>query len=65
MNIDLMLEILDLALAVANRQLHANVKGDPFFEDTLLEIIQKAAQAYQAHTGEPLDLLLIKAEDPV
>ena len=64
MNVNLVIEIATLALAIADRQTARNLKGDPFYEETLLEIIQKAAQAYRDHTGEPLDPSLIKAEDP-
>jgi hypothetical protein len=31
----------------------------------LLAIVQKAARAYEDHTGGPLDQSLIKAEQPV
>ena len=64
MNVNLVIEIATLALAIADRQTGRNLKGDPFYEETLLEIIQKAARAYEDHTGKPLDPSLIKAEDP-
>ena len=64
MNVNLVIEIATLALAIADRQTNRNLKGDTFYEESLLEIIQKAAQAYRDHTGEPLDPSLIKAEDP-
>jgi len=64
MNINHMLEIANLALAVGDHQLNANFKGDPFFETALLEIIQKAVQAYRDYTGQPPDPSLIKPENP-
>ena len=64
MNVNLVIEIATLALAIADRQTNRNLKGDTFYEESLLEIIQKAARAYEDHTGEPLDPSLIKAEDP-
>lgn len=64
MNINLMLEIADLALAVGDQQLNAAFKGDSFFETALVQIIQKAVQAYQDYTGQPLDPSLIKPENP-
>ena len=64
MSIDLLIEIADLALAISRRQIDRNVKGDPFFELTLLQLIQKAVRAYEDHTGQPLDPSLIKTEDP-
>jgi hypothetical protein len=52
LNLDLIFEISDLALAVLRNQ-----KGetrDTFVEDTLLQIIDAAEEAYEQHTGEPL-----------
>ena len=37
--------------------------GDEVNTNVALDIVKKAVQAYQAHTGEPLDPSLIKAED--
>ncbi len=58
MNPDLVFEILNLAMSLLKPQ-------DATIGETLLKIIQGAAQAYQQHTGEPLDLSLIKAEQPL
>jgi hypothetical protein len=58
MNPDLAFEILNLALSLLKAR-------DAAVAETLLKIIQGAAQAYQQHTGEPLDLLRIKAEQPL
>ena len=64
MKIDIVLQIAKLALAIADRLLYANVQGDPFFEQALLAIINKASQAYKDHTGKPVDPSMIKAESP-
>jgi hypothetical protein len=49
--------IIELALSLA--------KGpDAAIAATLLQIIQSARQAYEDHTGQPLDLALIKPEEP-
>jgi hypothetical protein len=58
MNPQLIFDIIALALSLARGQ-DANVAA------TLLQIIQKGAQAYQQHTGEALDPSLIKAEVPL
>ena len=39
------------------------IAGDA--KQALLGIVQKGVRAYEDHTGEPLDLSLIKAEEPV
>ena len=64
MKVDLVLQIANLAIAIADQQLDHNVKDDPLPEAALLEIIQKAAQAYRDYTGQPLDPAIIKAEIP-
>ena len=56
----LIFELVDLAISLARTQLDA---GD--VERTLLDIIQKGVQAYQNHTGEPLDPNLIRKEAPL
>jgi hypothetical protein len=58
MNPQLLFDIIDLALSLVKSP-GANVAN------TLLQIIQKGVAAYQAHTGEPIDLSLIKAEEPI
>lgn len=58
MNPQLIFDIIALALSLVRGQ-NASVAG------TLLQIIQKGAQAYQQHTGEALDPSLIKAEEPL
>jgi hypothetical protein len=58
MNLDLVFEIIDLALSLLKGK-DANIAA------VLVKIIQKGAQAYKAHTGQPLDQSLIHAEEPV
>jgi hypothetical protein len=62
MNPALAFEIAQLALSLlAPGQAHEDFQ----IEETLLEIIEKGAPAYQQHTGEPLDPSLIRAEEPI
>jgi hypothetical protein len=65
MNPDLAFEIVELALFLAKSQATGKVQQDATAADTLLKIIQGAAQAYQAHTGEALDPSRIQAEEPI
>ncbi len=65
MNPALLVEIARLALGVAVSQTDGNIQRDACVTDTLLKIIQKSAEAYRAHTGEPVDPTLIKVEDPI
>ena len=58
MNLDLVFQIIDLALSLV-RSPGANAA------DILVKIIQKGVDAYRAHTGQPLNLSLIHAEEPV
>lgn len=62
MNVDLILEILQLALSLAQAQLNGQSGQNLTIGQILLQIIQKGAQAYQLHTGEPLDVSLIQPE---
>lgn len=58
MNANVAIEILELARSLVKSQ-------DASVADTLFKIIQKSAEAYQAHTEEPLDPSLIQAEEPI
>jgi hypothetical protein len=58
-------EILELALAVAKTQASGKVQKDATLAGLFIEIIKKAVQAYQDHTGEALDLSLIQPEQPL
>ena len=60
MNPDLILRLVDVAIELARSQMDS---GDT--KQALLGIVQKGMRAYTAHTGEPLDPSLIKAEEPV
>jgi hypothetical protein len=64
MNLDLIMEIAELALSLVNNALNGN-QSSASATSTLLQILQKGAQAYQQHTGQPLDPTLITAEAPV
>jgi hypothetical protein len=55
---DLIFELVELAISLA----HAELDSEGV-EPMLLDIIQKAVQAYEDHTGEKLDPFLIEAED--
>jgi hypothetical protein len=63
MNPNVVWEIADLALTLAKTQASGTVQQDAVLAATLLQIIEKAVQAYQDHTGEPLDPSLIRPED--
>ena len=64
MNLDLIMEIAELALSLVNNALNGT-QPSVAVTSTLLQILQKGAQAYQQHTGQPLDPTLITAEAPV
>jgi len=65
MNPALVFNIAELALSLAKSQLPGKTQHDVPVADTLLDIVRKGAQAYQQHTGEPLNPLLIRAEEPL
>ena len=65
MTADLALEILQLAVDVTKTQTTGNLREDATVAATLIEIIRKARQAYEAHTGEPLDPSLIQPEQSI
>ena len=62
MNPNILLEIAELAMSVAGTHGSGKVQQDAALAGILLQIIEKAVQAYQDHTGEPLDPSLIKPE---
>ena len=64
MNLQLMFDIAKLALSIADTHLEGK-DHDVSVETRLVQIIQTGIQAYQQHTGEPLDPALIKAEEPL
>ena len=59
MTTDIAIQIIELALSL--------VKGsnDAAIAAALAQIIGKAWRAYEAHTGQPLDPSVIKAENPI
>jgi hypothetical protein len=62
MNANVAFELVELALSVAKTQAGGKVQQEAALAEGLLQIIEKAVQAYQAHTGETLDPSLIKPE---
>jgi hypothetical protein len=64
MNLDLIMEIAELALSLVNNALNG-AQSSAAVTSTLLQILQKGAQAYQQHTGQALDPSLIHAEAPI
>jgi hypothetical protein len=65
MNVDTAFEIVELGLMLARNQTSGKVQEGTIAADTLLQIIHKAVQAYEHHTGEPLDSSAIRAERPI
>jgi len=61
----LVFQIVELAVSLAKAQAGGKVQQDATQAGILLQIIQKAVQAYQEHTGEVLDVSLIRAEDGI
>ena len=60
MNANLILQLVEVAIALAQSQLDPGTKAD-----ALVGIVQRGVQAYEATTGQPMDLSLIKPEAPV
>jgi hypothetical protein len=65
MSVSLILQLVDVAIALAQSQTDGTAQQGANVTNTLLVIIRKSVQAYEDHTGKPLDPLLIRAEDPV
>ena len=65
MNPSLIFEIVQLALSLVQSQLPGKAQQDATVADTLLQIVRKGAQAYSQETGAPLDVTLIRSEDPL
>lgn len=59
MTTDIAIQIIELALSL--------VKGsnDAAIAAALAQIVAKAWQAYETHTGQPLDPSVVKPEDPI
>ena len=71
MNPGVVFEIMDLAVTLARAQTGGasgaseNIRQDAMLARALLQIIEKAVQAYQEHTGERLDPSLIRPALPI
>ena len=62
MTIDLLLEILQIAIQAASGLIKGNPTG---IEQAILDIVSKGYAAYEAQTGKPLDPDLIKPIPPL
>ena len=60
MNQKLILQLIEVAIALAQSQLAPDDAANMF-----AGIVQRGLSAYEAYTGKPLDPLLIKAEQPL
>ena len=65
MNSDLVFEILELGVSLVREVATNNSKDNLSLEETLIELAQRTDQAYEDHTGQPLDPSLIRNEDPI
>jgi len=65
MNPNVGFQIVELAVSLVKTQATGKIQGEAELVDLLLQIIGKAMQAYQDHTGEPLNPSIINAEQPV
>jgi hypothetical protein len=63
MNSDVVFEIVNLAVSLAQTQTSGRAQQDAVLSGILLQIIAKAIQAYHDHTGETLAPSLIKPEE--
>jgi hypothetical protein len=61
MNLDLVIEIAELAISIANNTLNGTQPAKQVTA-TLLQIVQNGALVYQQHTGQALDPRLIHTE---
>jgi hypothetical protein len=65
MNTNIVFELVELAISLGQSQGDGTTQGDPQVAQMLLDIIDKGVQAYQDHTGAPLDPSLINPETAV
>ena len=63
MNIDLAFEIVHLAVSLVETHTSGSRHAIEELGKTLSEIVRVAAQAYEDHTGEPVDRSLIHLEE--
>ena len=62
MNSDVVFEILNLAVSLAQAETTGKAQQDATLAGILLQIVARSTQAYHDHTGETLDPSLIKPE---
>jgi hypothetical protein len=55
-------ELIDLAISLAHSQSDGTLQGETEVAKTLLDILDKARDAYDEHKGQMLDLGLIPIE---
>jgi hypothetical protein len=65
MNPNLVLEIMELATSLVKSMASKDFQPELATEETLIELAQRTAQAYEEHTGEPLDPSAIRNADPL
>jgi hypothetical protein len=65
MNLEIAVQILQLALSLVLGQSTGRVQSDAALAETLTRIVRIAAQAYRSHLGQPMDPSLIKSEPAI
>lgn len=58
-------EIIQLGIGLLQGHLSGKAQDAAEVADTLTQIFQKSAQQLQSHTGQPIDVSLIKPEAPI
>lgn len=61
----LIFQILSYAVAAWQAFATGGAANSAKLAETLIKIAQSANQAYQAHTGQPIDPSLLKPIDPI
>jgi len=65
MTVKIIIDMIELALSLVKNQSNGKLQQNATVAAVLVSIINKAIQAYESHTGQPLDVSLIKPEAPV
>jgi hypothetical protein len=65
MTVKIIIDMIELALSLVKNQSNGKLQHNATVAAVLVSIINKAIQAYESHTGQPLDVSLIKPEAPV
>ena len=65
MNIHRVAEIVTLSQDLTEAALGGNLQQEVAAAVILLKMIRKGIQAYQEHTGQPVDSSLIEVERPI